>query len=117
MMRRPSVSTRHNTRVPYAAPFRSVCDAASSPKYVNSPETALFHNGRELYGLWQVRQANSRIERLIVVEGYMDVVALFQHGVTHAVATLGTATTPDHVALLFRHAPAAYVCVDRKSDR
>src|SRR3546814_18754978 len=72
-----------------------VLDADASPKYLNSPETALFHKGRELYGLWQVRQANSRIERLIVVEGYMDVVALFQHGVTHAVATLGTATPPD----------------------
>src|SRR3546814_1970572 len=86
--------------------------ADASPKYLNSPETALFHKGRELYGLWQVRQANSRIERLIVVEGYMDVVALFQHGVTHAVATLGTATTPDHAELLFRNAPDVYFCFD-----
>ncbi|MFC3715975.1 DNA primase [Luteimonas soli] len=89
-----------------------VLDADASPKYLNSPETALFHKGRELYGLWQVRQANSRIERLIVVEGYMDVVALFQHGVTHAVATLGTATTPDHAELLFRNAPDVYFCFD-----
>src|SRR3546814_6076200 len=89
-----------------------VLDADASPKYLNSPETALFHKGRELYGLWQVRQANSRIERLIVVEGYMDVVALFQHGVTHAVATLGTATTPDHAELLFRNAPDVYLCFD-----
>ncbi|WP_417471621.1 DNA primase [Luteimonas mephitis] len=89
-----------------------VLDADASPKYLNSPETALFHKGRELYGLWQVRQANSRIERLIVVEGYMDVVALFQHGVTQAVATLGTATTPDHAELLFRNAPDVYFCFD-----
>ncbi len=82
------------------------------PKYLNSPETALFHKGRELYGLWQVRQANSKIERLIVVEGYMDVIALFQHGIAQAVATLGTATTPDHAELLFRNAPDAYFCFD-----
>ena len=72
-----------------------------SPKYLNSPETPLFHKGRELYGLWQVRQANQKIARLIVVEGYMDVVALFQHGIPEAVATLGTATTPEHAELLF----------------
>ena len=62
-----------------------VLDPEDSPKYLNSPETPLFHKGRELYGLWQVRQTNSRIERLIVVEGYMDVIALFQHGITQAV--------------------------------
>ncbi len=83
-----------------------------SPKYLNSPETALFHKGRELYGLWQVRQAHSKIERLIVVEGYMDVVALFQYGVTQAVATLGTATTPDHAELLFRNAADVVFCFD-----
>src|SRR5690606_41545784 len=82
-----------------------VLDADASPKYLNSPETALFHKGRELYGLWQVRQANSKIERPIVVEGYMDVVAPFQHGVTQAVPTLGTAYTPDHAEQLLRHAP------------
>ena len=89
-----------------------VLDPEDSPKYLNSPETALFHKGRELYGLWQVRQAHNKIERLIVVEGYMDVVALFQHGVTQAVATLGTATTPDHAELLFRNAPDVYFCFD-----
>jgi DNA primase len=83
-----------------------------APKYLNSPETALFHKGRELYGLWQVRQAHSKIERLIVVEGYMDVVALFQFGVTQAVATLGTATTPDHAELLFRNAADVVFCFD-----
>jgi DNA primase len=89
-----------------------VLDPEDSPKYLNSPETPLFHKGRELYGLWQVRQANQKIERLIVVEGYMDVIALFQHGVKQAVATLGTATTPDHAELLFRNAPDVYFCFD-----
>lgn len=89
-----------------------VLDKDDGPKYLNSPETALFHKGRELYGLWQVRQANTKIERLIVVEGYMDVIALFQHGVAQAVATLGTATTPDHAELLFRNAPDVYFCFD-----
>ncbi len=82
------------------------------PKYLNSPETPLFHKGRELYGLWQVRQANQKIERLVVVEGYMDVVSLFQYGVTQAVATLGTATTPDHAELLFRNSPDVFFCFD-----
>ncbi|MDR2872527.1 MAG: DNA primase [Xanthomonadaceae bacterium] len=82
------------------------------PKYLNSPETALFHKGRELYGLWQARQANQTLQRLIVVEGYMDVVALFQHGLSQAVATLGTATTPDHAELLFRNAADVYFCFD-----
>jgi DNA primase len=89
-----------------------VLDKEDGPKYLNSPETPLFHKGRELYGLWQVRQANQKIERLVVVEGYMDVVALFEHGVTQAVATLGTATTPDHAELLFRNAPDVYFCFD-----
>jgi DNA primase len=89
-----------------------VLEKDDSPKYLNSPETPLFHKGRELYGLWQVRQAHNKIERLIVVEGYMDVVALFQHGLTQAVATLGTATTPDHAELLFRSAPDVYFCFD-----
>ena len=89
-----------------------VLEKDDSPKYLNSPETALFHKGRELYGLWQARQANQKIERLIVVEGYMDVVSLFQFGITQAVATLGTATTPDHAELLFRNAPDVFFCFD-----
>ena len=89
-----------------------VIDKDDSPKYLNSPETPLFHKGRELYGLWQVRQANQKIERLIVVEGYLDVVALFRHGIPHAVATLGTATTPEHAELLFRNAPDVFFCFD-----
>ena len=89
-----------------------VLSAEDSPKYLNSPETPLFRKGRELYGLWQVRQTHSRIPRLIVVEGYMDVVSLFQFGVTQAVATLGTATTPDHAELLFRNSGDVYFCFD-----
>jgi DNA primase len=89
-----------------------VLDKEDGPKYLNSPETPLFHKGRELYGLWQVRQAHAKIPRLVVVEGYMDVVALFQYGVTQAVATLGTATTPDHAELLFRNAADVYFCFD-----
>lgn len=83
-----------------------------SPKYLNSPETELFHKGRELYGLWQARQSNQKLERLIVVEGYMDVLALVQHGLTESVATLGTATTADHAELLFRNAQDVYFCFD-----
>ncbi len=72
------------------------------PKYLNSPETVLFHKGRELYGLYEARQALRHIERLVVVEGYMDVVALARHGIDFSVATLGTATTSDHLNRLFR---------------
>jgi DNA primase len=89
-----------------------VLDKQDGPKYLNSPETPLFHKGRELYGLWQVRQVNQKIDKLVVVEGYMDVVSLFQFGVTCAVATLGTATTPDHAELLFRNAADVYFCFD-----
>ncbi|MBS0584422.1 MAG: DNA primase [Proteobacteria bacterium] len=84
----------------------------SGPKYLNSPETALFHKGQQLFALWQVRQAHAKIPRLIVVEGYMDVIALFQHGVTQVVATLGTATTRDHAELLFRNCADVYFCFD-----
>jgi DNA primase len=72
------------------------------PKYLNSPETALFHKGHELYGLWETRQSRAPFKRLVVVEGYMDVVRLHQAGVTYAVATLGTATTPEHLKRIFR---------------
>jgi len=72
------------------------------PKYLNSPETPLFHKGRELYGLFEARQELRNIERLLVVEGYMDVVRLSQAEIHYAVATLGTATTPDHLNRIFR---------------
>lgn len=85
---------------------------AGGPKYLNSPETPLFHKGRELFGLWQVRDANPKITRLLVVEGYMDVIALHQYGITQAVATLGTATTSDHAEILFRNSADVYFCFD-----
>ncbi|NBO74545.1 MAG: DNA primase [Gammaproteobacteria bacterium] len=72
------------------------------PKYLNSPETTLFHKGRELYGLYEVRQSRAPLRRLMVVEGYMDVVRLHQAGIAYAVATLGTATTPEHLKRAFR---------------
>ena len=82
------------------------------PKYLNSPETPLFHKGRELFGLWQAREANRKLERLIVVEGYMDTISLHQFGVTQAVATLGTATTRDHAEVMFRQCADVYFCFD-----
>ncbi|HLX24913.1 MAG TPA: DNA primase [Usitatibacter sp.] len=82
------------------------------PKYLNSPETPLFEKGRELYGLYQARRAIRDANQVIVVEGYMDVVALAQHGVENAVATLGTATTPVHVAKLLKMAENVVFCFD-----
>lgn len=82
------------------------------PKYLNSPETPLFHKGRELYGLYEARKALRHIDRLLVVEGYLDVIALAQHGIRHAVATLGTATTPEHVQRLFRATRELVFCFD-----
>jgi len=72
------------------------------PKYLNSPETVLFHKGRELYGMYETRQSRAPLSRLLVVEGYMDVVRLHQAGVQYAVATLGTATTADHLKRVFQ---------------
>ena len=82
------------------------------PKYMNSPESPVFHKGRELYGLFEARKARRRLERLLVVEGYMDVVALAQFGIDNAVATLGTATTAEHLERLFRVVPEVVFCFD-----
>ena len=82
------------------------------PKYLNSPETVLFHKGRELYGLYEARQAIRHIERLVVVEGYMDVVALARHGIDFAAATLGTATSDEHLNRLFRLSDEVHFCFD-----
>ncbi len=82
------------------------------PKYLNSPETPVFHKGRELYGLHEARESTRRLERLLVVEGYMDVIALAQHGITWAVATLGTAATAEHLERLFRTVPEVVFCFD-----
>jgi DNA primase len=82
------------------------------PKYLNSPETALFHKGRELYGLYETRLARRSLQRLLVVEGYMDTVRLHQAGLTYAVATLGTATTADHLRRAFRLVSEIVFCFD-----
>lgn len=82
------------------------------PKYLNSPETPVFHKGRELYGLYEARQRTSRLEQVIVVEGYMDVVALAQHGINYSVATLGTATSTDHIDRLYRLVSKIVFCFD-----
>ncbi|MBK7116658.1 MAG: DNA primase [Proteobacteria bacterium] len=85
---------------------------AGEPKYLNSPETPLFHKGRELYGLYEVRQNRAPLMRLMIVEGYMDVVRLHQSGITYAVATLGTATTPEHLKRAFRLVREIVFCFD-----
>jgi DNA primase len=82
------------------------------PKYMNSPETPLFHKGRELYGLYEARQARADFKRLLVVEGYMDVVRLHQAGIVYAVATLGTATTQEHLHKIFRITSEVVFCFD-----
>ncbi|PXF63914.1 DNA primase [Kangiella spongicola] len=82
------------------------------PKYLNSPETPIFHKSNELYGLYEARQANRKLKRLLIVEGYMDVVALAQFGFTNAVATLGTATTESHLQQLFRTTRELVLCFD-----
>ncbi|HBO11708.1 MAG TPA: DNA primase [Halieaceae bacterium] len=82
------------------------------PKYLNSPETPVFHKGRELYGLYEARQHNRKLDRLLVVEGYMDVIALAQHDIRNAVATLGTATSQTHLERIFRLCPEVVFCFD-----
>jgi DNA primase len=82
------------------------------PKYLNSPETPLFHKGRELYGVYELRKALRDVSRVLVVEGYMDVVALAQHGIRYACATLGTATTPEHLKRLARLGGEVVFCFD-----
>ncbi|MEZ5554667.1 DNA primase [Haliea sp.] len=82
------------------------------PKYLNSPETPIFSKGRELYGLYQARQANRKLDRVLVVEGYMDVIALAQHDITQATATLGTATSQAHLERLYRLTPEVVFCFD-----
>ncbi len=82
------------------------------PKYLNSPETPVFQKGRELYGLYEARQANRDLSQILVVEGYMDVIALAQQGINNAVATLGTATSADHLTSLFKHTSQVTFCFD-----
>lgn len=82
------------------------------PKYLNSPETPIFQKGHELYGLHQALQVHRELKRALIVEGYMDVIALFQNDITYAVATLGTATTANHLQRLFRYTSEIIFCFD-----
>lgn len=94
---------------------RLLPDAGDGPKYLNSPETSVFHKARELYGLYEARHATGRgsgLDRLIVVEGYMDVVALAQNGIPNAVATLGTAVGTEHFERLYRNTSEVVCCFD-----
>jgi DNA primase len=86
--------------------------AEDQPKYLNSPETPLFHKGQELYGIYEARQANKTLSRILVVEGYMDVVALAQHGITNVVATLGTAISSRQVQRILRYCNEIVFCFD-----
>jgi len=89
-----------------------VIDKADEPKYLNSPETLVFNKSQELYGLYEARQSIQRLDSVLVVEGYMDVVALAQAGITHVVATLGTACTEQHVQQLFKMVTEVVFCFD-----
>src|SRR5690606_31273517 len=82
------------------------------PKYLNSPETEVFHKSRELYGVYEARQSNRKVERLLVVEGHMDVIALAQYGINYAVATMGTACGEEHLRLAFRYVNEVIFCFD-----
>ncbi|OAD22410.1 DNA primase, partial [Candidatus Thiomargarita nelsonii] len=95
----------------YRSRGRKLSESKHEPKYLNSPETPLFQKSRELYGWYFARQIRP-LQKIIVVEGYMDVVALTQYGIQNAVATLGTATTPEHLTQLFRNVPEIIFCFD-----
>ncbi len=82
------------------------------PKYLNSPETPIFHKGQELYGLYEARKIRQKLTRMVIVEGYMDVVALAEFGIHYAVATLGTATSEHHIRRLFKVVPEIIFCFD-----
>ena len=83
-----------------------------SPKYLNSPETKLFSKSNEVYGLFEARRGNQRLDRLILVEGYMDVIALAQHVIRNSVATLGTAVGEDHFRRMYRYSREIVCCFD-----
>jgi len=84
----------------------------SQPKYLNSPETSVFHKGREVYGLYEVLKCNPKPKQIVIVEGYLDVIALAQFGINYGVATLGTAISQAHLELLFRFSPHIIFCFD-----
>ncbi|GAA61228.1 DNA primase [Pseudoalteromonas sp. BSi20652] len=89
-----------------------VMQAEQGPKYLNSPETRIFHKGFELYGLYEAKQAHKKLDHVLIVEGYMDVVALAEQGIEYAVAALGTATTSEHMHTLFRTTDNVICCYD-----
>ena len=89
-----------------------VMQADQGPKYLNSPETRIFHKGFELYGLYEAKQPHKKLEHVLIVEGYMDVVALAEQGIEYAVAALGTATTSEHMHTLFRTTDKVICCYD-----
>ncbi|MDF1757336.1 MAG: DNA primase [Legionellaceae bacterium] len=90
-------------------------DNEQKPKYLNSPETTLFQKSRELYGLYQIIKQNTSNERILIVEGYMDVLALAQHGIGNVAASLGTATSSYHIQLLMKHTKEIVFCFDGDS--
>ena len=89
-----------------------IIDAGDNPKYLNSPESPVFHKGNEIYGLYELKKAVQQIDVIIITEGYMDVIALVQHGVKTAVATLGTAINNDQIEKLFRVCKTLIFCFD-----
>jgi len=88
---------------------------SGEPKYLNSPETPLYHKGREVYGLYEALKSSSKIQRLVLVEGYLDVISLAQHGLPNTVAALGTAITREQIDLLFRSVSELVICMDGDS--
>ena len=82
------------------------------PKYLNSPETSFFNKSNELFGLYEVKEAQKKIDSLVVVEGYMDVIGLYEHGIKNAIATLGTAVTPNHISKIMRHSKNIFFAFD-----
>jgi len=102
----------HNTKGSVIGFGGRVLSSKDNPKYLNSPETPLFSKSKELYGLYHCRKYSRKIDAIIVVEGYMDVIALHQQGITNVVATLGTATTSSHLQILSRTAETIVFCFD-----
>ena len=102
----------HNTKGSVIGFGGRVLSSKDNPKYLNSPETPLFSKSKELYGLYHCRKYSRKIDAIIVVEGYMDVIALHQQGITNVVATLGTATTSSHLQVLSRTAETIVFCFD-----
>jgi len=106
------ITDRRGRVIAFGGRILETGEDSKGPKYLNSPETPIFHKGRELYGLYEARKANRNLDKLVVVEGYMDVLALAQFDIRYAVATLGTATTAEHLETLYRVVPRVIFCFD-----